>query len=222
MAKLEIHHLYSLVDSKFRVGRMTLFARRLGVSEATSVLDLGGDAATWGSAGHQKRVTLLNLNPRSLHGHPSSVIGDALEVPFSDQAFDVVFSNSMIEHLGSKERQRIFAAEVRRLSKTGYFVQTPNKWFPIEPHYLAPLVQFVPRSIRPTVIRWATLRGWLTKPSPRRCVELCREIRLLDAREMSELFPEAKIVRERFFGMTKSLIAIWQSPDRDRSSGGQY
>jgi len=196
---------------------MALFTRQLAVGESTSILDLGGDAATWDSVGPPARVTLLNLNPHGLLGHRSVVVADALTVPFKDRAFDVVFSNSMIEHLGTQQRQRAFAGEVRRLSKSGYFVQTPNKWFPIEPHYLAPLIQFIPRSVRPSAIRWATPRGWLTRPSRERCTELCREIRLLDAREMRLLFPEATIIRERFFGLTKSIIAIWQSADPVRS-----
>ena len=208
---MDIHRIYAFFEGKFRQHRMAIFTRQMAVTERTSILDLGGDAPTWES--HSllaARVTLLNLDPRSLWGHEATVVASALTAPFTDQAFDVVFSNSVIEHLGTAQRQRAFAAEVRRLCKTGYFVQTPNKWFPIEPHYLAPLVQFVPKRIRPHVIRWATPRGWLSKPSQERCAELCREIRLLDAREMRQLFPEARIVRERFFGLTKSVIAVWQ------------
>lgn len=207
---MDIHSIYAFFEGKFRQHRMAIFTRQLTVNERTSILDLGGDAPTWESHALERRVTLLNLDPRSLRGHEAAVVASALTVPFTDRAFDVVFSNSVIEHLGTAQRQQDFAAEVRRLCKTGYFVQTPNKWFPIEPHYLAPFVQFVPLSIRPHVIRWATPRGWLGKPSRERCAELCHEIRLLDAREMSQLFPEARIVRERFFGLTKSVIAIWQ------------
>lgn len=195
---------------------MAIFTLQLAVTEDTRILDLGGDAPTWESCAAERKVTLVNLDPRGLRGHRAVVVANALTVPFIDGAFDVVFSNSVIEHLGTQQRQQVFAAEVRRLCKSGYFVQTPNKWFPIEPHYLAPLVQFVPRPIRPIVVRWATPRGWLTKPSRQQCAELCREIRLLDAREMSQLFPEAKIIRERFFGLTKSLIAVWQATQTQR------
>lgn len=216
-AQVDIHRIYAFFEGKFRQHRMAIFTRQMSVTEYTSILDLGGDALTWESHALGRRVTLLNLDPRSLQGHDAAVIASALTVPFTDRAFDVVFSNSVIEHLGTAQRQRAFATEVRRLCKTGYFVQTPNKWFPIEPHYLAPFVQFVPKRIRPHVIRWATPRGWLSKPSQERCGELCREIRLLDAREMRQLFPEARIVRERFFGLTKSVIAIWQPTESGQS-----
>ncbi|NJK36721.1 MAG: class I SAM-dependent methyltransferase [Oscillatoriales cyanobacterium RM1_1_9] len=43
--------------------------------------------------------------------------GDACEVlDFSDNSFDLVFSNSVIEHVGSLERQTVFAQNVQRLS----------------------------------------------------------------------------------------------------------
>jgi SAM-dependent methyltransferase len=189
---------------------MALFTRLLDVNRRTSILDLGGAAGSWGTLEAPDRITVLNLDIRCLRGHSSCAVGDATSSPFADRTFDLVFSNSVIEHLGTSRRQQAFALEVRRLSKTGYFVQTPNKWFPIEPHYLAPFVQFLPKSIRPMAIRWATVRGWWTKPSPETCRKLCEEVRLLDAREMRRLFPEAEIVRERFWGVTKSLIAVWR------------
>ncbi|MFZ0640198.1 MAG: class I SAM-dependent methyltransferase [Candidatus Acidiferrales bacterium] len=192
---------------------MAMFTRLLAVTGQDRILDLGGDASTWESFDPGQRVTLVNLDASCVCGHLASVVADAVTVPFTNRAFDVVFSNSVIEHLGTEQRQRAFAAEVRRLSRKGYFVQTPNKWFPIEPHYLAPFLQFVPKSIKPTVIRWATPRGWLTRPSRVQCTKMCEEIRLLDARGMSQLFPEAKIVREHFLGFTKSIIAIWQDTD---------
>jgi len=79
---------------------------------------------------------------------------------------------------------------VRRLAPT-FFVQTPNYWFPVEPHYKLPFVQFLPRSLRRAV----------TGNDP----DL---IRLLSARELRRLFPEARLWRERVCGLTKSLVAI--------------
>lgn len=207
---MNIHRVYGLLGRRFRQRRMDLFTRLLGVDRRTSILDLGGAAGSWDALEATDRITVLNLDARCLGRHASAAVADATAAPFADRTFDIVFSNSVIEHLGSEQQQQAFAAEVRRLSKDGYFVQTPNRWFPVEPHYLAPLVQFVPSRIRPAVIRWATPRGWWTKPSRETCKKLCQEIRLLDAREMRQLFPEAEIVRERFLGLTKSLIAVWR------------
>lgn len=206
---LTIHDIYAAISGGFRARRMSMFTQLFNADGTMNILDLGGDADTWESLGVTHRVTLVNRDARCLRGHQAAAVADALASPFRDRTFDVVFSNSLIEHLGSQESQTAFANEVRRLSRNGYFVQTPNKWFPIEPHYLAPLIQFVPMKIRPTVVRWMTPRGWITAPSPEQCVKVCQEIRLLDAREMRRMFPEAAIVRERFFGFTKSLIAVW-------------
>lgn len=197
---------------------MQLFRKSFVVAGETRILDLGGAPETWRGRENGWHVILVNLDPRCLEGDPESVVADALACPFADEEFDVVFSNSLIEHLSTAERQEAFAAEVRRLSRNGYFVQTPNRLFPIEPHYLAPLVQFVPKRIRPAVVRWMTPWGWLTKPTRTRCINLCQEIRLLDARDMEQLFPDAEIVRERLFGVTKSLIAIRRANGPHRSA----
>lgn len=189
---------------------MDLFSKSFSLTARARIVDLGGMSETWRLPKVGPQVTLVNLDPNCLQGDIQSVVADALACPFSDHRFDFVFSNSLIEHLGTEQRQRAFAAEVRRLSRGGYFVQTPNKWFPIEPHFLAPFVQFVPKRMMPAVVRWMTPFGWFTRPSRERCERVCRDIRLLDAWELRRLFPDAEIVRERFFGITKSFIAIWR------------
>jgi hypothetical protein len=99
------------------------------------------------------------------------------------------------------------AREVRRLAPR-YFVQTPNFWFPIEPHFRAPFIHWLPEPWRVSIImRFAC--GFF--PRARSCDEARRildELRLLDAQAMAELFPDAMIERERFAGFTKSLIAV--------------
>jgi hypothetical protein len=110
----------------------------------------------------------------------------------------VLFSNSVIEHI-PKELQPVFAAEVRRVSAR-YFVQTPNKWFPIEPHYQLPLVQFLPENVLSALDRRISF-GFRTKD--RRA-----PVRLLSARGMRRLFPDAEIHREKVLGITKSLMAV--------------
>ena len=81
-----------------------------------------------------------------------------------------------------------------------YYVQTPNRWFPIEPHYQLPLFQFLPRRVRMALNRRFTL-GWQAKGQ-------WEEITLLSARDLKRLFPGAEIHREKVLGLTKSLIAV--------------
>lgn len=215
---MNIHTVYSYFGKRFRRHRMELFSTAFALTDRTRVVDLGGAPETWHKSKVRPHITLVNLDSDCLRGEVESVVADALACPFADKKFDFVFSNSLIEHLSTEQRQQAFAAEVRRLSRNGYFVETPNRWFPVEPHYLAPFVQFIPKRIRPSVTRWMTPWGWLAKPSRERCVSVCQEIRLLDAREMKQLFPDAEIIRERFLGMTKSIAAI-QRPGGHSSIG---
>jgi hypothetical protein len=109
-----------------------------------------------------------------------------------------VFSSSTIEHV-PKELQETFASEIWRVGRR-YFVQTPNRYFPIEPHYQFPLFQFLPHRVQRVLNRRFTL-GWQPKGS-------WEEINLLSSRQLKRLFPDAEIHRERVLGLTKSLMAV--------------
>lgn len=197
---------------RFRARRMQRFVAQMGVTAATRVLDVGGTPLNWSLCPVQPRVTLLNL-PRAAEPLPPSfrmVFSDGCRLPFSDQSFDVVFSNSVIEHIPGEEARREFAREIRRVGKT-YWVQTPSRSFPVEPHLWMPLVHWLPPCWQAAIVRRGSIWEWLERPSEdRRAYYLehyLRDIRLLGVREMVALFPEARIVRERFLGWTKSLIA---------------
>jgi hypothetical protein len=196
----------------FRSRRMQLFERTFQITSETRILDVGGSSAIWGMARVQPRVVLLNLPSaleRSALGYPQ-VGADGLQLPFADGSFDIVFSNSVIEHVGSREEQRQFAAEVRRVGRA-YWVQTPNRRFPVELHLMLPLVHFLPRRWQRALIYRFT--GWekIVKPSAAErkyyLEHFLNELNLLDRRALGELFPEARIFGERVLGLSKSLIA---------------
>lgn len=113
----------------------------------------------------------------------------------------------MIEHVGSLDRQRAFANEVRRVGD-GVWVQTPANEFPIEPHYLSPFVHYFPKHVQKRVLRFFSFWGLLTRPSQEKINAKVDEIRLLSYNEMRELFPDCEIIRERFLWMTKSYVAM--------------
>jgi SAM-dependent methyltransferase len=125
-------------------------------------------------------------------------VADGTKLPFDEGAFPVAFSSSVIEHI-PKELQSRFADEIRRVA-VRYYVQTPNRYFPIEPHYQLPFFQFLPESARRFLNKHFTL-GWREKGS-------WEEANLLSARDLRRLFPDAEIHRERLFGLTKSLMAV--------------
>jgi hypothetical protein len=116
------------------------------------------------------------------------------------------FSNSAIEHLGSFRDQFRVAQEIRRVAK-GYYVQTPNLYFPLEPHFLVPGWQFIPCEWRAHILRKRDL-GWMKQvKSLDEARAVVKSIRLLDSRDLQKLFPDAGILRERVGPLTKSLVA---------------
>lgn len=196
-------NLHRLIPAKFRNMRMKLFAALYPAQ--SRVLDLGGTELNWRrTPGYH--VVLLNYDQNVRDFGYQVVHGDGKACPFSDFSFDIVFSNSTIEHVGDWKAQKRLATEIRRLAPH-YFVQTPNKWFPIEPHVLAPFIQFLPDGIRLWACRWLSPVGLFA--SYRELVlEDMQRVRLLTEREMRKLFPDAEIRREKLFGLTKSLIAF--------------
>jgi hypothetical protein len=185
---------------------MTAF---LSFSKNTTVLDIGGSFKNWSYLDDTPKLTLLNLSS-SLEHLPVEiqyVCGDARKLPFNDHSFDVVFSNSVIEHVGCKSDQIEMAKEMMRVGKS-YYCQTPNYWFPIEPHLIAPILHWLPVSIRGTLARWFSIWGWITKPSADKADEMTASIHLLKELDLHELFPDARLLNERVFGLVKSIVAV--------------
>lgn len=180
------------------------------------VLDVGGTWSYWRQMLAEMdlpiRLTLLNLNAAHVDNggglEVESVAGDARHMPqFDDRSFDLVFSNSVIEHVGGDVDQQAMADEVRRVGRA-YYVQTPHLHFPIEAHYLFPFWQYLPLAAR----GWLASRrswGWMPRATDSRDGRVqAAGIRLLDARRMRALFPDGLLARERLGPLTKSLIAI--------------
>jgi hypothetical protein len=173
------------------------------------VLDVGGENSYWEKRGWADRgdvqITILNVfQQEKRNANITPVVGDATNLhQFADSSFDIVFSNSVIEHLFTFENQARMAAEVRRVGKA-FWVQTPNFWFPMEPHFLIPCWQWMPTNVRVALLRrWRC--GWHERcPDRDRAKELVTEVRLMTAKELKVLFPAAKVIPERFGGMVKS------------------
>jgi predicted SAM-dependent methyltransferase len=203
------------IGSKFRAKRLKkfekLFFRNFNSENPIHILDLGGTNYFWKDsripAIKGLSITLLNLHlEKTTHPNIRSMIGDATSLnEFEDKKFDLVFSNSVIEHLYTFESQKKMADEIQRVGNK-YFIQTPNKYFPVEAHYAVPFAQYLPKKLLLFILtktKLSRLRRW----DQREAQQYLDEIRLLNETEMKMLFPGSHILKEKVLGMTKSLTA---------------
>lgn len=203
------------ISTQLRKQRFQLFIDMINsVPPPVTVLDIGGTQNYWeimtsGSSLLEKvSVTLLNLHPTVISlPNLTSMVGDARAMPqFADRQYDFVFSNSTIEHVGSFSDQKKMADEVLRIGKQ-YYIQTPNRYFPIEPHFIFPFFQFLPVSIRVLLVRNFKL-GWFPKiPDYQAALAEVTSIRLMSKNEIKTLFPNSSIYEENYFGLAKSFVA---------------
>lgn len=209
--------------NKFRKKRFSLFLKLIkdaSFDKKTKlrILDAGGGIYFWEQMDFLKmsnlELTILNLTKeKSAYFNVKSVIGDACRMSqYPDKSFDIVFSNSVIEHLGAFDKQKEMSGEVKRIGKN-FFLQTPNYWFPFEPHFLILGFQFLPLRMKAFLLRHFNL-GWFSKIKDyKESIRTAQSIRLLKEKELKELFEGASIVKEKFFGLTKSFIVYnFQNP----------
>ena len=189
--------LFASVGDRFRSRRMHFFLDTFAVNGKEKILDVGGLPEFWEDVPEVGRVTLLNLQafPESDRIHSICYAGGRF--PFADGEFDIIFSNSTLEHVIGPENQKLFAAEVRRVGK-GYFVQTPSIRFPYDPHALLPFFNFLPHTLKKAYLHLCYRSSYPVK-------ELL-DIRLLGRRSLQRLFPDGRIDVERFCGWSKSYV----------------
>lgn len=196
---------------KMRKKRIALFTSLISrLPRPLHILDVGGEQRFWEIVGlvhEDAKILLYNITPSTV-SYPTlvSMVGDARNMrEFKDDQFQIVFSNSVIEHVGTYDQQRQMAEEVQRVGER-YYVQTPNRFFPMEPHFLFPFFQFLPASLKVFLVTHCNV-GWRGKiPDKQEALRAVQEIRLLTEKELRTLFPGATICKERLFGLTKSFV----------------
>lgn len=200
---------------KFRRKRLqefeNLFFKHFAGAEKIEILDIGGRDYFWKPSSLLNhpgvRITLLNLDlQKTSHPAIQAVKGDATSMPeFGDKTFDLVFSNSVIEHVYTFENQQKMASEICRVGKS-HFIQTPNAYFPIEAHYALPFAQYYPKALLHfllTQTKLSRFKRW----DPSEASQYQEEIRLLKESEMKALFPNSTLLKEKVLGLTKSFTA---------------
>jgi len=179
------------------------------------IVDVGGTETYWNIvpreylAERRVEIVIVNLGAPPEDGAPFRfVAADGCDLScFEDNSFHIAHSNSVIEHVGDWSRMVRFASELSRVAEK-YFVQTPNYWFPIEPHCMTPFFHWLPRPFRVWLVSRFQLGHWEKAASVDQAVRTVESARLLNRGMFRELFGGARIITERFFFLPKSLIAV--------------
>ncbi len=216
--------LFKYYSTNARAKRTRIFKSFFAITDTTRILDLGGgDGKMISSMGlNNKNIYVADFDKEALRlaserGLNIVQLDESGKIPCAKNEYDIIFSNSVIEHVtvdkedvykiknqkafkeAAWQRQKYFASEIQAKCDK-YYVQTPYKYFIIESHSWLPIIiVLVPRKVQIAMIRFFN-KFWPKQTSP--------DWNLLTAKEMQLLFPGAKIVKEKSFFMTKSLIAI--------------
>ena len=212
------------ISNKLRSKRFRLFEELSStLPRPLRIIDIGGTVNFWAQRGwaglHDVQVTLVNLHQEpQCYANIIPVVGDATNLrEFSDTSFHIAFSNSVIEHLFTFENQEAMGREIQRLANA-YWVQTPNYWFPVEPHFHVLGWQWMPIWLRCEIIRRRSC-GWRGRtPDPAEALKVVSEVKLMSKRQLRRIFPSATIVPEKFFGLNKSWIVHGGFPSSTTST----
>jgi hypothetical protein len=210
-----LQFVYRIIFQIWREKRAKLFVEKIRPRADERILDVGGVPDSWTARPQAVRqIECVNIFPQQFdaarfpqHRIVTSV-GDGCRLQHEEGQFDIVYSNSVIEHVGDFAQQQKFAREVRRVGDR-LWVQTPAYGCPVEPHFLLPFVHWLPLGPRRFVIRWFSPWAWMEKPSREKVIESVAFTQLLTKKQMRELFPDCEILTERLAGIfPKSYIAI--------------
>lgn len=202
------------VSSYFRARRWSELCRRFPNLAEMSVVDLGGYAWNWMEVPvRPKSVLVINLDdekPGALPTWIETIHCDACQLPpdLLERRFDLVYSNSLLEHVGGYWRRVAIAKSVHQLADH-HWIQTPWRYFPFEPHWMVPCFQFLPVRVRAGISR-----SWPLAPREFRAsgldenIDSVLQVELVSTTEMRRLFPRSAIYRERVAGITKSITAV--------------
>jgi hypothetical protein len=201
------------VGGRFRARRWEWFAETFPDIARMRVIDLGGTARSWVHATvRPESVLVVNLSPgppvEAMPDWLTDTRGDACELPpeVLGGSYDLVFSNSVLEHVGGHYRREQFAESVHKLADR-HWVQAPYRYFPLEPHWMFPGFAHLPVATRTRVARLWKL-GMIPPPDRRAAVNSILKTELPSRTEMRYYFPDSQIRTERVAGLPKSLIAV--------------
>jgi len=200
------HRRFVAGGNPFRECRLQFFVNTF-VREGERILDVGYGYGQFEDQlarfGVRNAIIALDIVPRNTSGNPNVtafVVADAAHLPFAARSIDVIYCNSLLEHVGDWRVQRQAFAEVERVG-CKFFVQTPNRHFPIDAHHLFPFFQHLPRSIQ----------QWIGQ----NVLGHYEQVWLLDrgaVKKLASIGHGIAIWEEKMLGLTKSFVLYRRDP----------
>lgn len=185
-----------------------------------NIIDIGGTKAYWNilpeNLIEEKNLhfTIINIpgsNKMENEDHFTFLEGDGCNLDmFPDKSFHISHSNSVLEHVGDWERMKAYSRELRRVSER-YYIQTPNYWFPVEPHCMTPFFHWLPTPVRISLVMHFNLGHWPKQKTVDGAVTTVESARLVNRKMFTALYDDADIYTERLFLLPKSFIGVKNS-----------
>ncbi len=158
------------ISTRNRQKKYVFFLEQMQPHKDTKILDVGftdddvypGVNFLETNYPYKKNITGLGMEEGSTFKknfpEVKVVVYDGSYFPFADNEFDIAWSNAVIEHTGSRDKQLLFLSELIRTSKS-IFITTPNRWFPIEVHTRLPFFHYLPKKYFDRIL-WIIGKGW--------------------------------------------------------------
>ncbi|MDQ3020004.1 MAG: class I SAM-dependent methyltransferase [Bacteroidota bacterium] len=200
------------ISNKLRKKRLEFFLKFCDhLKKPVTILDLGGSDYHWRNSNFRNNkdyhIMIVNNEVPDIKNFRNIcfIKKDVRDLEFfDDKEYDLVYSNSLLEHLNKFEEQKNLAEEIKRIGKH-HFIQTPNYYFPLEPHFLFPFFQFLSDKAKTNLLLKYNL-GWYGRQDEQsKALELSSSIRLLKKSELKDIFPGSQIYTEKYFFLNKSF-----------------
>jgi SAM-dependent methyltransferase len=187
------------------------------------VLDVGGTVDYWSGMPWEPlrpvEIVLLNLTAQDTRPPFTAIVGDARDLSrYANQSFDVVYSHSVIGHVGDLDDQQRMARELRRVGRQ-FIVQTPNQRFPLDWRTLTPGFHFLPVRAQAWCIQRMSVGRYPKVADEATARLLAARVRNVTWRELRLMFPNAVIHVERACGLPKSFIVVGGLPVNNSDKG---
>jgi len=201
-----MNHLFLYWHRKSREQKHRLFLQLLRPTPEMRILNIGASGTNIGLAERLESfyepcwqiigggISFADVQDyRNSFPGVQALVFDGCALPFADKSFDIVYSNAVLEHLPGNSFVERFAEEVQRVGM-GWFVTTPNFWYPVDPHYHLPFVQLLPGATQRSLVKRLGKTPY-------------EHLHLLTAKQLRRLLPAGEVVGCRVTFYPETLIA---------------